>query len=469
MGRKFSRGVGRRTGWIVAVCTAMIVSATYGFLVRDRKLFPYPQLHHIRTKRHPAQRATHGRHTRRVAEEESTSPESIQQLANLPYLRGYRPAAAGHAIRVYDRALAQDGLNFFTSSHAPVATLMDMDGSVVKTWTADAAKVFPGFALEKKHHQHDTFLRDAELLPDGAVVAMFDEIGIARLDADSRVLWSWRAPAHHDFCVEDTGEVWAVLHETRVAPEFRRDEPILEDFIVKLSPEGKLLRRFSLLECFRGSAYAPLLANAPSGPDVFHTNSVVVLDGRLADRSLAFRRGNLLVSIKNLGCLAVIDPEARRVVWALAGQWYGQHCARLLSNGHLLLFDNLGAMRRASRALEIDPWTQRILWSYGARPGESLLSETVGFVERLRGGNTLLTETNYGRVLEVTPDKRVAWEFVNPNRVGRNKKLIAVVYFMQRVSRDLPFLKHPRAGSPPGPPAAASTSSLDAPVPQRAD
>jgi len=53
-------------------------------------------------------------------------------------------------------------------------------------------------------------------------------------------------------------------------------------------------------------------------------------------------------------------------------------------------------------------------------------------------GNTLITESNGGRVLEVTPDHRIVWEFVNPNRVGENNELTAVVNFMKRIRRPPP-------------------------------
>jgi hypothetical protein len=435
---------------LAAVLAVMAGGAAYGFLVHSRHIFPFELVRRARHGQRDTKYSPHDRHAKAPAN--PSSLEVIQNLANLPYLQGYRPAAPGGVIRINDRALAQDGLNFFTSSHAPVATLMDMDGSIVKTWTADAATALPGGrAPGARQGRHKGFLRDAELLKDGGIVAMFDEIGIVRLDSLSRVRWAWRGPVHHDLFVDEEGDTWAILHENGMVPELKREDPVLEDFVVELSPEGKLLRRISLVDCFRRSPYATMLMNVPPGKrDIFHTNSIVVLDGSLASRGPAFRRGNLLVSIKRLNAVAVVDPDAGQVVWALRGQWYGQHSAKLSAASHLLLFDNLGTMRMASRALEVDPFTQQVLWSFGAGPGENLLSETVGFVERLSGGNTLITETNYGRVLEVTPDNRVVWEFTNPYRVGKNKELVAIVYFMERVSRSLPFLKGAVAGSPPG-------------------
>jgi hypothetical protein len=396
----------------------------------------------------------------RPATSAASASDALHRLANMPYLQGYRPATGGGVIRVHDRALSKDGLNFFTSSHAPVAILMDMDGSVVKTWSADAAKVFPGYVLERQYDGRERFLRDAELLPDGSILALFDQIGFVRLDAGSRVLWAWRGPVHHDLFVAETGNIWTLLHERRVVAGLRGGQPVLEDFALEFSPEGRLMRRISLVECFRRSVYFPMVASIrrDAGEDIFHTNSLVVLDGSLGSRSPAFRRGNLLVSLRTLSIIAVIDPDKGQVVWAMSGIWRGQHDAHLLREGRLLLFDNLGTLRETSRVLDLDPFTQQILWSFGDRPGEKLLSESGGAVERLPGGNTLITETNFGRVLEVTPDNRVVWEFENPNRVPMakdpKKELVAIVYFMKRVGRDLPFLKSPAAGSLSGPPVS---------------
>jgi hypothetical protein len=37
-----------------------------------------------------------------------------------------------------------------------------------------------------------------------------------------------------------------------------------------------------------------------------------------------------------------------------------------------------------------------------------------GCVDRLPHGNTLITETSKGHLLEVTHDKKVVWEYINP-------------------------------------------------------
>jgi arylsulfotransferase ASST len=435
----------RRLGIAAAVIAGIGVSAGYGYLVRRDHLFPYHLVKGIQHKFEPAPVSMRWQKARPDPGAPLASPETVHQLANIPYLQGYRPATAGGAIRAYDRKATLDGLNLFTSGHAPVAFLMDMDGKVVKTWTADAKTSFPGVVLGKE--EHDKFLRRAHVFPDGSILALFDEIGLVHLDSSSRVIWAWPARVHHDLAVAEDGRIWILFREKRPVEGIRHREPVWEDFLVELTADGKFVRRLSLVEAFRNSPYAPLLSSVPPGPDIFHTNSVQILDGTLSDRLAGFRKGNLLVSVKNLNTIAVVDPAAGAVTWAVSGQWYAQHCARLLPNGHLMLFDNLGTMKAASRVLEVEPLSQQIVWHFGGRKGEDLLSETSGYVQRLANGNTLVTESNFGRVVEVTPDDRVVWEFVNPNRTGAKNELVGTVYFMERVGRDLPFLAGSQASN----------------------
>src|SRR5262249_45153566 len=144
--------------------------------------------------------------------------------------------------------------------------------------------------------------------------------------------------------------------------------------------------------------------------------------------------------------------DAGKIVWALTGQWRAQHSAILLPTGRILLFDNLGTMRAASRVLEVDPFTQQITWTFGGRQGEELLSETHGRVQRLSRGNTLVVESNFGRALETTPDGRVVWEWINPKRTGEKKELVATLYYLERIPRDAFPLKG--AGAPSERPAS---------------
>ena len=79
-----------------------------------------------------------------------------------------------------------------------------------------------------------------------------------------------------------------------------------------------------------------------------------------------------------------------------------------------MLFDNEGGLDGHSRVLEVDPATQAIAWSYSGGAEHPFYSRVRSAQERLPNGNTLITESDGGRLLEVTPSGELVWEYVNP-------------------------------------------------------
>ena len=105
------------------------------------------------------------------------------------------------------------------------------------------------------------------------------------------------------------------------------------------------------------------------------------------------------------------------------GPWRAQHDPRFLENGNMLLFDNRGNLGEGgrSRILEFDPQTAGIIWSYYGKPDDKFSSDARGMSQRLPNGNTLITESNPGRIFEVTPDGTTVWEFIVPVRGVKTK------------------------------------------------
>jgi hypothetical protein len=86
-----------------------------------------------------------------------------------------------------------------------------------------------------------------------------------------------------------------------------------------------------------------------------------------------------------------------------------------------------------SRVLEFDPGTHRIPWSYGGSREQPFESNVRSEQRRLPNGNTLVTESDGGRLFEVTRQGEIVWEYINPVRAdGR----IPIVCRGQRFARD---------------------------------
>ena len=356
----------------------------------------------------------------------------------LPYLQGYRQADAEERTGVVVHAPeAWDGLNLFVSGHAAEAVLMDMDGRIVHRWRCPLRRLWPELAAQPRMAKLDYFRR-AHVFPDGELIAIFEGEGLVKLDARSRVLWSLRGGFHHDLFAAADGTLFVLDRQARKIPRLHPRRAVLEDFVTVLGPDGRVLRRVSILEALERSPWAHLVrGRRRAAGDIFHTNTIEVLDGRLADRIPAFRAGNVLVSVRELHALAVIDLEREAVVWALTGPWRRQHQPVVLDSGRLLLFDNQGAGEAGARVLEVDPASGEVGWRWGGTAETRLDSGTLGSVQRLPNGNTLITESHRGRAIEVTPEGRVVWEFHNPYRAGPKRRLVASLFEVVRLPTEM--------------------------------
>lgn len=122
------------------------------------------------------------------------------------------------------------------------------------------------------------------------------------------------------------------------------------------------------------------------------------------------------------------------------GQIIGQHHAHLIPKGlpgagNVLVFDNGGlagfgslmpglppywpnTWRNYSRVLEFNPRTLEVEWEYQLpepKPGErKFFSWFISSAQRLLNGNTLITEGQTGRLLEVTRAGDIVWEYLSP-------------------------------------------------------
>jgi outer membrane protein assembly factor BamB len=174
-----------------------------------------------------------------------------------------------------------------------------------------------------------------------------------------------------------------------------------------------------------------------------HSNSVDYVDSATALKHPYLKEGWILIGMTRTDAILALDPDQGAVAWAIRVPWRCQHDPDLLENGNILIFDNLGHLGAggSSRVLEIDPRTLEIKWQYAGTTSRQLFSAIRSAQQRLPNGNTLITESDTGRIFEVTEDHDIVWEYLNPNRAGENLDRVAVVCWAERFSAEsLPFL-----------------------------
>jgi hypothetical protein len=355
----------------------------------------------------------------------------------------------GRGVTINDPARAQQGVTLYTSGHAAAAYLVGMDGQVLHSWRRPFSTVWHQTA-DGRRPQADAYVyfRKAVVYPNGDLLAVYEGAGdtpygygLIKLDRDSNVIWSYRGHAHHDVAIGPDGRIYALTQEVVDRPLAGFDnlaQPRLDDFLVVLSPDGRELRKISLIEAVAASEYRQLLhgVSAYAVADPLHTNAVEVITGEAGRNFASGAAGQILLSFRELGAIGVLDPDSGRLVHAIEGYWLGQHDPDLLPNGNILLFDNYGYFERPegrSRVLEFDPKSMAIVWQYAGSvrfPFESAIRSSQ---QRLANGNTLITESSGGRVLEVTAAGEIVWQFLNPVRAGEGGNLIPIICWAERL------------------------------------
>lgn len=356
---------------------------------------------------------------------------------------------AGTGVTVHLPGRAQEGVTLYTSADSAAAYLIDMDGNVLHRWHRPFSTVWqPGRGIDDPQPDPFVYFRHAEVMSDGGLLALYEGVGdspygygMVRLDRESNVVWSYLGRAHHQFDVGPDGRIYVLTHafvDDELPLLGHLERPRLEDFLVILSPEGEELQKIRLLPALSASPYRHI-AYTVSGfalGDPLHANSVKVIGPEEAARFPYGEEGQVIMSFREAGGVFVLDPATGEMVWGTRGPWIGQHDADLLPNGHILLFDNYANFDDAagiSRVIEFDPRTMEIVWQYGGTAEAPLESRIRADQQRLANGNTLITESDGGRIVEVTPDGTIVWEFVNPVRGGDDDVRIPIIAWSERL------------------------------------
>jgi hypothetical protein len=157
--------------------------------------------------------------------------------------------------------------------------------------------------------------------------------------------WRVRGAFHHSIEPDANGNLWvcgAIQPESisNSKSKTRHCNKVFEDqALVKVSPSGKVLQVVSVADLILNSGLEFLLygsANPNVNFDPIHLNQITPI---LCDSGV-FKKGQILISLRNISTILLIDPASESVVWHGSGNWMNQHCVMPVGPSTFSVLDN---------------------------------------------------------------------------------------------------------------------------------
>ncbi len=401
---------------VLFMVSVALVGFGYGLAVGIWHVFPY-------------QIIEDARHTAAEIKVEHRIEKNLQNPSHV-----YRAIYTENGVRVNDAERSWPGVTLVAGSwkigenwHLAIR-LIDSGGGLVHEWVIDPSAIWPksphdDWGTGSRDEKHETYVHGAVLLPGGDVVFNLEYFGLVRLNADAEVVWKLPYRTHHSVTQDEDGSFWVCgmkWRTERIPRYLGLRTPLVEDFMVKVSPDGEVEREISILDALYQSKYYGLMfmKRGKAVDDVVHMNDVDVLSSDRAKQFPMFNAGDIMVSLRYINTVLVIDAVTEKVKWSLTHPFMGQHDPDFTADGFITVFDNhLDKDDRpsdigGSRILKVDPRTKEVTVLYGEKEDQYFFTEGGGKHQHLPNGNILITGARSGRVFEITKDGDVVWDWV---------------------------------------------------------
>ena len=409
--------------FVAALCLAAMA---YGFAAATYKLFPYQLFTNAKDAYHALREI-----------EPDDLPPNVNALDKnappRPVIRTLSPAAGA------EKLLVSGGPYEFMQrcpTFGCMAWVIDRQGNVLHSWEVDTDKLFAQIPnLAGKTKPENFYPSGIALTPDGGLVMAIQgrntypfQIGLVRIDRNGNVVWKHWNNSHHWIAVAADGTVYAPYREAidgkthfgGTAVETRCKANLGAEGIGVYAPDGKLLRRISLLDAVDKSDFSGLLYGLRSGCDPLHLNSIDIVTPAIAAKISGITAGDLLISLRELNTVAIIDGTDGHFKKVITGRSAAQHSPRFLPDGTALVLDNQGGRmaQGGSRVLRMDFNTGTSTTVF-PQPGETaelpFFTKTAGHIEvSPDGARAMVVGKDPGRAFEIdVASGKALWSYRN--------------------------------------------------------
>ncbi len=217
-----------------------------------------------------------------------------------------------------------------------------------------------------------------ERLPNGntLITDAGDELGngseVIEVDKNGNIVWQCTCPLRFAHSAKRLSKGTTVIADT------------LNNRIIEVSPDSEIL--------FTSESWGDGRGILSDGTTLEYPNDITILDDE-----------RFLITDRNHDRCLIAD-RAGQILWQYCDGLKHPHNGDITDTGTILICNS-----DLNEVWEIDPEENQVIWIYGRKAGQELSFPRDA--DRLPNGNTLITDSRHHRILEVTPEGKIVWQY----------------------------------------------------------
>ncbi len=286
--------------------------------------------------------------------------------------------------------------------------------------------------LDRDKNDNRSLAHHPFLTQDGGL--LINDGVLNKIDSCSNLIWqSSHDWFHHSLEVDSENNIWVPTHlfpsnmdKNIVGMNDQSNGGFLDDAIVKISNDGKIIFEKSVSQIFMDNQLEPLLfsvgiPNIPSDP--IHLNDIQPV----LEDSAFMRKGDVFLSFRHQSMIILYRPETDKIIWKGFGVFFHQHDVDILSRNKISIFNNNS--KNGMNGAFVDGHNEVIVYDFLKNEYSSYMknslalhkvkTQTQGLSEILPNGDLFIEETNFGRTLYFNRDGQLKWSYLNRSSDGK--------------------------------------------------
>jgi hypothetical protein len=316
-----------------------------------------------------------------------------------------------------------------TLKHHAVELVSLADRTTRWTWTVDAQVllegVYPVSGFSDTANWDETHFRAIHplLLENGDLIVKDHYSPLFRTGPCGARIWKDDTRAYHHSTEADAdGNLWVPgIAAPPTVPGVPAD--FGDDTLAQVTPDGTRIAEYSVAHALLDFGLARELFRMDLyDPDPIHLNDI---QPALADGA-AWKKGDLLLSLRNLSMIALFRPSENRIVWTLTGPWMNQHDVDILDDHRISVYNNNAQDRGSFPYFETS--SNIVIHDFATGTDQTLLADEMlesavktafaGLFTQLPDGFRMIEDVTNARLMIFAPDGQIAAEFTNRAQDG---------------------------------------------------